>query len=173
MRPLSDPTPAPPCASPLCIRLLAWWRGRKDGTTLPAQGEFELASELPQLMPVCFLIDAEATGFRMRWIGPTLVQRSGRDATGRLIDEALYGDYLTEALRPLSMAVLARQAVLVRGRPYSIASEHVSEGLYVPLLDKARARVAQVLGVVDYGPLPGVDEFARSATFGTQMRVLD
>jgi hypothetical protein len=102
-----------------------------------------------------------------------LVDRSGRDATGCDIDEALYGDYLAEALRPLSMAVRARQAVLVRGRPYSIASEHISEALYVPLLDAARMRVSQVLGVVDYGPVAGLAEFARSATFGSQVRVLD
>jgi hypothetical protein len=171
VRPQPDPTP--PCASPLCARLLAWWRGRKDGTSPPAQGEFDLASELPQLLPASFLIDVRPTGFRFAQIGASLVERSGRDATGRDIDEALYGDYLNEALRPLSMAVRARQAVLVRGRPYSVSSVHISEGLYVPLLDARRNRVAQVLGVVDYGPVPGLAENARSATFGVQMRVLD
>ncbi|GIL38733.1 hypothetical protein [Roseiterribacter gracilis] len=171
MRPPPDPTP--PCASPLCARLLAWWRGRKDGTSPPAHGEFDLASELPQILPLSFLIDVQPTGFRIAQVGATLVERSGRDATGRAIDESLYGDYLAEALRPLSMAVRARQAVLVRGRPYSIGSEHISEALYVPLLDATRNRVAQVLGVVDYGPVVGLVEASRSATFGMQMRVLD
>jgi hypothetical protein len=49
----------------------------------------------------------------------------------------------------------------------------VSEALYVPLLDRTRNAVSQVLGVVDYGPLAGLGEAARSATFGTQLRVLD
>ena len=171
MRPRPDPTP--PCASPLCARLLAWWRGRKDGTSPPAQDDVDLASELPQLVAVSFLIDVQPTGFRLARIGPSLIERAGRNSTGRVIDEVLCGEYLGEALRPLSMVVRARQAVLVRGRPYSISSEHVSEALYVPLLDSARNSVSQVLGVLDFGPVAGLAEMSRSATFGTQVRVLD
>jgi hypothetical protein len=63
--------------------------------------------------------------------------------------------------------------VLVRGRPYSVTSEHISEALYVPLLDATRNHVSQVLGVVDYGPVTALAEASRSATFGTQVRVLD
>jgi hypothetical protein len=171
VRPPPDPTP--PCASPLCARLLAWWRGRKDGTSPPAQDEFDLASDLPQLMAVSFVIDVQPTGFRLVQIGSALIERVGRDSTGRVIDEALCGEHLGEALRPLSMVVRARQAVLVRGRPYAISSEHLSEALYVPLLDTARNAVSQVLGVVDFGPVAGLAEPSRSATSGTQIRVLD
>ncbi len=50
----------------------------RDGTALPAHGEFDLASELPQLLPVCFLIDVQATGFRIAQIGG-----AGRAVGGR------------------------------------------------------------------------------------------
>jgi hypothetical protein len=162
------------CASPLCARLLVWWRHRKEGSEPPTAGAVDLAVELPQLLPFCFEIDVEPTGFRLRRVGPSAIAGIGPDSTGRTIDEYLYGEYLADTLRPLSMVVRSRRAVLERGHPWrNRKNEAAGEALYVPLLGHSNGPVSQLLVVNDYGPLPNSANVGGIAKGATLVRVLD
>ena len=80
--------------------LYAYWQDRRQGDRLPARADID-PSDLRHLLPRLALIDVlrEDAGlaFRYRLTGTEIVNRAGRDPTGKRFDELYQGDYLHTA----------------------------------------------------------------------------
>ena len=80
--------------------LYDYWRARHRGGRLPARGDIDPA-DLRRLLPRLALIDVLREGddlaFRYRLTGTEIVNRAGRDPTGKRFDELYRGDYLQTA----------------------------------------------------------------------------
>ncbi|WP_339830592.1 PAS domain-containing protein [uncultured Parvibaculum sp.] len=88
------------------------WRERKGVRPAPTRADFDPA-EFFALMPIVNLIDVhrDPIGFRHRLVGTELVERMGRDVTGRWVDADLYGEAATSIFEGL-------RAVATEIRPY-------------------------------------------------------
>ncbi|MBX3496603.1 MAG: PAS domain-containing protein [Parvibaculum sp.] len=73
------------------------WCEKKGARAAPTRDDFDPA-EIFALMPIMHLIDVirEPLGFRHRLVGTELVERMGRDVTGRWVDADTYGEAAAE-----------------------------------------------------------------------------
>lgn len=96
-------------------QLLAYWCGKAPPNGLPSRADIDPV-DIPQLLPRLALIDVlrEPAGlhFRYRLAGTEIVERAGRDPTGKRFDELYSGDYLRQALSVYT-------EVVTSGRPYA------------------------------------------------------
>lgn len=81
--------------------LYAYWRGkRRHGGLLPARADIDpvdLRDLLPRLALIDVLRDTGELAFRYRLTGTEIVDRFGRDPTGKRFEELYHGDYLQTA----------------------------------------------------------------------------
>lgn len=95
--------------------LLDHWhqlRERNGGGLPPrtALSPVDLKAILAELTLVAF--DAATKSFRYRLIGTGITEIAGRDATGRMLDQSLYGPRLNALLVPYRLAVRAACPVI-------------------------------------------------------------
>ena len=80
--------------------LYDYWRARQRSGRLPARADIDPA-DLRRLLPRLALIDVLREGhdlaFRYRLTGTEIVNRAGRDPTGKRFEELYRGDYLQTA----------------------------------------------------------------------------
>ena len=80
--------------------LYDYWRARQRSGRLPARADIDPA-DLRHLLPRLALIDVLREGhdlaFRYRLTGTEIVNRAGRDPTGKRFEELYRGDYLETA----------------------------------------------------------------------------
>ncbi|HEV2673486.1 MAG TPA: PAS domain-containing protein [Aliidongia sp.] len=90
--------------------LYAYWSGKRGARPMPGRADIDPA-ELRLLLPHLLLIDVVDGGqdFRYRLVGTEIERQIGRQVTGRMIGEALSGDYLAYILS-LHRRVLAERA---------------------------------------------------------------
>jgi hypothetical protein len=95
-------------------QLYAYWRSKAVGGRLPSRADIDPA-EIPQLLPYVFLVDVERNPrrFRFRLIGTQICAWSGRDVTGKYVDDAVYGSRGPEVARQYG-------EVAERGLPFYI-----------------------------------------------------
>ena len=82
--------------------LYGYWLDKRGGR--PAASRADLApSEINPFLPILNLIDVqkEPLGFRHRLVGTEIVERLGRDATGRWVGAELYGPSWEEIFNSL------------------------------------------------------------------------
>lgn len=132
----------PDDASPKIRALYAYWLSiRPQGGLLPARRHFD-PLDVPELLPNIWMIDVrrDPLRFRFRLVGTEVVRFTGRDATGRWLDE-VYPDYRS------SDAYRVHHAVAESGRPHYRRSGVLSnpgrpfveaERLYLPLAEDGR-----------------------------------
>lgn len=79
----------PALDEPLLHAVREYWRGKRRDRRMPARADLDVL-ELRPFMGSMFLIDVLAGGaeFRFRLIGTLLVERFGRDSTGKTFAEA-------------------------------------------------------------------------------------
>jgi hypothetical protein len=89
----------------LCA-LYAYWQGRLNGRAMPSRADidpFEIKPLLPNVMVVEALEDGQR--FRYRLAGTAITNMTGRELSGRYVDEALpgngYRDYVIGLYRKL------------------------------------------------------------------------
>lgn len=119
--------------------LYSWWSAKRASRLAPREADCDLA-EIPALRPIAHLIDVieEPLRFRHRWLGSEVVHWMRRDATGRLIDAALYGDAAEEI--HASLAIVAREVRPYRRRARTIQRDGdgvAVESIEMPLVDDA------------------------------------
>lgn len=109
-------------------QLYAYWSHKAPADGLPARRHID-PLDVPALLPRIALVDVlrEPSGisFRYRLAGTEIVERSGRDPTGRRFEELYEGDYLDQALNTYRRIVESglphlseRVFPLVRGREF-------------------------------------------------------
>jgi hypothetical protein len=80
--------------------LYDYWRARQRSGRLPARADIDPA-DLRHLLPRLALIDVlredHDLAFRYRLTGTEIVNRAGRDPTGKRFEELYHGDYLQTA----------------------------------------------------------------------------
>ncbi|RDD62637.1 PAS domain-containing protein [Ferruginivarius sediminum] len=91
-------------------RLYDYWQTKAPPGKLPARKDID-PLDIPGMLPRIALIDvlreAEGVTFRYRLAGTEIVERAGRDPTGRRFDELYRGDYLVNAVNTYSHIVEA------------------------------------------------------------------
>ena len=72
--------------------LYAYWQAKHRDGRPPSRADVDPVFEIPRLLPNLFLLDVVDETFRFRLVGSEIVQRAGRDSTGRPIDRNLLGE---------------------------------------------------------------------------------
>lgn len=110
---------------PALRRIYVYWRDRvPEGAQMPGRQHIDpidFPDTLPRVALIEVLSDDGDPHFRYRLTGTEIVQRAGRDPTGKRFDELYKGDYLDQALATY-------RALLADPRPF------YSRRVY-PLLD--------------------------------------
>lgn len=90
--------------------LYSYWSDKRGDRSMPSRADVDPA-ELRGLLPHLLLLDVVDGGqdFRYRLVGTEIERHIGRQVTGRLIGEALSGDYLAYILS-LHQRVLTEKA---------------------------------------------------------------
>lgn len=88
------------------VRLLNYWSDLRDGRWAPSRADFD-PLDLPDLLPALNLVDVlyDPLRFRHRLVGTGVVEAMGRDETGRLVDEDLYGAVADDIIRGFARLV--------------------------------------------------------------------
>lgn len=126
---------------------------RRGSRAMPARGDIDPV-EMPRfVLPYLVLFDVFDHGARFRWrlAGTEVVNRFGRDATGRFGEEVLTGAYLAFITSLTEQA--CRRGVPVYSHAifrWTTAHAMTTSRLYVPLGDEA-AGVTHVLGAHAFG----------------------
>ena len=104
-----------PLASSSLRQLRDVWLALRDGRQMPSRNDFD-PIKIPGLLPQIALTDVfyEPLRFRYRLIGTGITAMSGRDATGRWLDEELYGDKTEKLLWTFRSCVERCEPVAVR-----------------------------------------------------------
>lgn len=102
---------------PKLVRIARYWRDRSVDGRLPSRRDIDPIG-LRDLLPFVFLVDVEPEPrrFRYRLIGTAIAEFTGRDLTGRVIDESTYGAFAGLAQGVFSIPVDTAKPVLCRGR---------------------------------------------------------
>ncbi|MBK1670239.1 hypothetical protein CKO28_19605 [Rhodovibrio sodomensis] len=108
--------------------LYDYWRSKQQGDRLPARADInpaDLRYMLPRLALIDVLREDAGIAFRYRLTGTEIVNRAGRDPTGKRFDELYRGDYLKTAQETYRTVVETGRAhtsdrvyPLVPGREY-------------------------------------------------------
>lgn len=88
------------------IELWHYWNKKRGTRLMPAPADL-VPDEIPHLMPYIFLLDVlhEPVRFRARMLGASVKDFIGRDSTGVMLDEKLYGEETEDALSILKLVV--------------------------------------------------------------------
>lgn len=87
-------------------RLYCYWLKKKAGRSAPMRADLDPA-EIKPFLPILNLLDVrrEPLGFRHRLVGTEIVDKLGRDATGRWVDASLYGEVAPQIFDELRLIV--------------------------------------------------------------------
>ncbi|WP_281019863.1 MULTISPECIES: PAS domain-containing protein [unclassified Minwuia] len=111
-----------------------WQRLRREaGGRLPHRAAFrpaDLVSVLPSLAVVQVL--QGGTAFRYRLVGSRIVQIAGRNATGLMLDDELYGAEFSRMISPYQAVVQARAPVQTRSPVLFADTWRASDNMFVP-----------------------------------------
>lgn len=112
------------------------WREKKGDRPAPTRADFD-PTEHFALMPIVHLIDVirNPLGFRHRLVGTELVERMGRDVTGRWVDADTYGEAAAEIFEGLKTVVTEVRPYRRRARLDWYAQHHLTtEAVEMPLI---------------------------------------
>lgn len=143
--------------SPVLRGLRDYWRDLRGARAMPSRADIDPA-HIPSLLPYVFLVDVAGTPpvFRYRLIGTEITKMAGRDATGCLLDEGLYGDNTDRMLLTYRACVADRSPKAVRETVQFVDKDWITvEVLLVPLSPDG-GDITMIFGGVDI-----VDEDAR------------
>ena len=136
--------------SPILLQLHAYWERKRGTRPAPTRKEIDPA-EIVSLLPHVFLIEAVGMPlrFRYRLIGTAVVELTGRDLTGHLVDENLERAKFAALVEPYEAVIRQARPVAKKGRTIWIEDRETLEVevLLLPLAD-AQNEVTLILGSV-------------------------
>jgi len=127
--------PALQLEAPMLRDLLQLWRRKCGERKMPARRDFsplDLRAHLGWIV----LVDVETAPFRLRYrlVGTEIVQRVGRDATGRYLDELYHPEVYDTAVSAYRRVVAQKCPLRVHGRMRHAEKGHIAfESLDLPL----------------------------------------
>lgn len=124
-----------PLSSSSLLELRDYWLSRRNGKIMPARRDID-PLDIPRLLPHVALTDVcyDPLRFRFRLIGTGIVAMAGRDATGKWLDQALYGNKLDQMLWGFRTCVEEKSPVAIREAVLFVDREWVVvEVLFLPL----------------------------------------
>ena len=136
--------------SPVLRRLRDYWLALKGDREMPARQDID-PLDIPSLLPNTFLVDVIGAPpqFRYRLIGTRVTEIANRDATGRFLDEDLYGADTERMLTAYWEMMAARAPAAVREIVQFVRKDWIKvEALLMPLSTDGRD-IDMVLGGVD------------------------
>ncbi len=128
------PTTKPITASSL-LSLRDYWISAREKREFPARRDID-PLHIPKVLPVLTLVDVfhDPLRFRYRLIGTKITEMAGRDATGKWLDEELYGDKTDNMLWIFRSCSTQKAPIAVREKIQFIDKSWVLvEALAVPL----------------------------------------
>jgi len=138
--------------SPICNRLLDYWRSKASGAAPPAWTDIDLVelSDIARFIAVCDPVDG-GRDFVARFFGTGIVDIFGFDRTGKTVTEGF-------APERVEMVVERHRLPLTTGRPARVVGYLTAvgkdypfafEACYLPLLGKS-GDVAHVISAYDF-----------------------
>jgi hypothetical protein len=143
---------------PVLSAVYEFCAARRGGRRLPSRADIDPVDMPRFVLPKLVLLDVFDGGARFRWrlTGTEVVNRFGRDTTGRFGEEVLSGDYLA-FLTSLTQQVCRSQVPVYSHAVFRWKEMRslTTSRLFVPLGDEASG-VTQILGAHDFGGRPGL-----------------
>jgi len=136
--------------SPVLLQLRDYWLALRGTRAMPARPDIDPV-HIPALLPHVILVDVIGAPpvFRYRLIGTGVTEMANRDATGRVLDESLYGANTERILAAYRDVVAEAAPVAVREIVQFVPKDWIrTEVLLLPLSADGRA-VNMILGGVD------------------------
>lgn len=136
--------------SPILRALRDHWLALKGKRAMPSRADIE-PTDIPALLPHIVLVDVFGAppAFRYRLIGTAVTKIAGRDATGRILDETLYGANTDRVLRTYRETVADRSPKAVREIVQFVDKDWIkTEVLLMPLSGDGRT-IDMIIGAVD------------------------
>lgn len=128
--------------------LYEYWKSRRRDGKLPSPQQVDPV-DLPRVVGLLLTLDVHRDPLRFlyRYVGPTLIARTGLDLVGTFVDE-----HPEMAFRHMATDLLAD--IVARGRPYAVARDMQIDGrvrrydmLAVPLASDGRTVERIVIGM--------------------------
>jgi hypothetical protein len=127
-------------AAPPLRELHGYWDQRRDGRSMPARADIDIAL-IPTLLQYVFLVDVLDGGrdFRFRLVGTHFRDVTGQEVTGQHVAEAFPEQFGAEVRQIWGRVVEERRPVFGRGNLWIPGREHVKwEGIAMPLAEDDR-----------------------------------
>lgn len=140
----------------ILLNLAAYWSAKRGGATLPPRRAIDPLDMPRRLLP--YLALAEPTGqgsiVRFRLLGTELVQRAGRDDTGKTSAEILQGAYRDYVEQLYATVIAGAQPLYVEtNRAWPEEGMSLVRRLLLPVTgDDSTERVAFVLSAQSWSP---------------------
>lgn len=138
----------------ILLNLAAYWSAKRGGNPLPPRSAIDPLDMPRRLLPHLSLVERTGKGMELRFrlIGTELVQRFGRDATGKTSTELFDGEY-RDYFEQIYASVIARAQPLYTDNTRRWAEEGMGRirRLLLPMAAEAGSeRVAFVLGAITW-----------------------
>jgi hypothetical protein len=145
--------------SPILHALRDHWLSLKGDRAMPARADID-PTHIPALLRHLVLVDVMGAPpvFRYRLIGTAVTRIANRDATGRVLDESLYGANTDRVLRTYRETVADKSPKAVREIVQFVDKDWIKiEVLLMPLSSNG-GTIDMIIGavdIVDQDPNPG------------------
>lgn len=145
--------------SPILRALRDHWLSLKGDRAMPARADID-PTHIPALLRHLVLVDVMGAPpvFRYRLIGTAVTRIANRDATGRVLDESLYGANTDRVLRTYRETVADKSPKAVREIVQFVDKDWIKiEVLLMPLSSNG-GTIDMIIGavdIVDQDPNPG------------------
>jgi hypothetical protein len=126
-----------PMWCPRLHQLRDYWQQARGDRPIPQRRDID-PLKVPRLLPYLTLAEVfrDPLRFRYRLIGTQITEMAGRDATGRWLDETLYGTNLERILWGYRTCVETREPVAIREAVQFVAKDWITiEVLMLPIGD--------------------------------------
>jgi hypothetical protein len=137
--------------------LAALWEAKRDGRIAPDRADFSpfvLRPYLPRVLIYEVVQDTGRRRFRIRLYGTLISQYSGRDPTGKFVDEIMTEQAYTDFNNGLSWAIDNARPLRAAGSYYFVDRSFVTfESVTLPLTIGQRG-IEQLLNITYYDDEP-------------------
>ncbi|MFC4272292.1 PAS domain-containing protein [Sneathiella chungangensis] len=143
-----------PLSSPNLLEIRDYWTALKKDREIPARGDFSPAS-IARHLPIVSLTDVfyNPLRFRYRLLGTRITELAGRNATGKWLDEELYGEKTDDMLWSFRQCVEVKHPIAVREQVQFVDKSWVIvEVALFPLCDE-EGRINVILSALDTASL--------------------
>lgn len=136
--------------SPILHALRDHWLALKGNRAMPARADID-PTHIPTLLPHIVLVDVAGAPpvFRYRLIGTMVTKIANRDATGRVLDESLYGANTERVLRAYRETAADMSPKAVREIVQFVDKDWIKTEVLLMPLSSDGENIDMIVGAVD------------------------